>query len=100
MVGVYWDFENIHASLFERAHGRDSWWEQRNYRAEWLVDVKAVMGFVKIAGTEFSLAHVLLSKDGTGSHTLTASDRVGISVYGIQDFGSYWVVGGLDLDHI
>ena len=64
------------------------------------VDGKAVMGFVKIAGTEFSLAHVLLSKDGTGSHTLTASDRVGISVYGIQDFGSYWVVGGLDLDHI
>jgi len=64
------------------------------------VDGKAVMGFVKIAGTEFSLAHVLLAKDGTGSHTLTASDRVGISVYGIQDFGSYWVVGGLDLDHI
>lgn len=64
------------------------------------VDGKQVAGFVKIAGTEFSLAHVLLSKDGSGSHTLTASDRVGISVYGIQDFGSYWIVGGLDLDHI
>jgi K+/H+ antiporter YhaU regulatory subunit KhtT len=50
MVGVYWDFENIHASLFERAHGRDSWREQRNYRAEWLVDVKAVMGFVASIG--------------------------------------------------
>ena len=64
------------------------------------VDGVAVAGFVKIMGTEFSLAHVLLGKDGTGAHTLTASDRVGISVYGIQDFGSYWVVGGLDLDHI
>ncbi len=64
------------------------------------VDGKAVAGFVKIAGTEYSLAHVLLSKDGTGTHTLSASDRVGISVYGIQDFGSYWVVGGLDLDHL
>jgi hypothetical protein len=50
MVGVYWDFENIHASLFERAHGRDTWREQRNYRAEWLVDVRAVMGFVASIG--------------------------------------------------
>ncbi len=64
------------------------------------IDGMPIAGFVKIAGTEFSLAHVLLKKNGTGSHTLTASDRVGISVYGIQDFGSYWVVGGLDLDHI
>ncbi len=64
------------------------------------VDGKAVAGFIKIGGTEYSVAHVLLAKDGTGAHTLTASDRVGISVYGIQDFGSYWVVGGLDLDHL
>ena len=64
------------------------------------VDGKAVAGFIKIGGTEYSVAHVLLANDGTGAHTLTASDRVGISVYGIQDFGSYWVVGGLDLDHL
>ncbi|MFO0755494.1 MAG: NYN domain-containing protein [Byssovorax sp.] len=51
MVGVYWDFENIHASLFERAHGRDTWREQRNYRAEWLVDVRAIMGYVASIGT-------------------------------------------------
>lgn len=50
MVGVYWDFENIHASLFERAHGRDTWREQRNYKAEWIVDVKAVMSFVASIG--------------------------------------------------
>lgn len=65
------------------------------------VDGMAVKeGFVKIPETEYSLVHVPLSKDGSGAHTLTASDRVGISVYGIQDFGSYWVVGGLDLDHL
>jgi hypothetical protein len=64
------------------------------------VDGKAVAGFVKIAGTDYSVAHVLLSKDGNGVHSLTAAERVGISVYGIQDFGSYWVVGGLDLDHL
>jgi hypothetical protein len=50
MVGVYWDFENVHASLFERAHGRDTWREQRNYKAEWIVDVKAVMSFVASIG--------------------------------------------------
>jgi len=64
------------------------------------VDGEDVAGAVKIEGTEYSVAHVLLSKDGSGIHTLTASERVGISVYGIQDFGSYWVVGGLDLDHL
>ncbi len=46
MVAVYWDFENIHASLWERAHGRDTWKEQRNYKAEWIVDVKVVMSYV------------------------------------------------------
>ena len=51
MVGVYWDFENIHASLFERAHGRDTWRDQRNMKAEWVVDVKAVMSFVASIGT-------------------------------------------------
>lgn len=50
MVGVYWDFENVHASLFERAHGRETWREQRNYKAEWIVDVKAVMSFVASIG--------------------------------------------------
>ena len=64
------------------------------------VDGVDVMGFIKIAGTEYSVAHVKLNQDGSGVHTLSAADRVGISVYGIQDFGSYWVVGGLDLDHL
>jgi hypothetical protein len=64
------------------------------------VDGQPVAGFLKIPMTEYSVAHVKLSNDGDGNHTLTASERVGISVYGIQDFGSYWVVGGLDLDHL
>ena len=64
------------------------------------VDGVDVMGFIKIAGTEYSVAHVKLNQEGSGVHTLSAADRVGISVYGIQDFGSYWVVGGLDLDHL
>ena len=64
------------------------------------VDGNPVMGFLKIPQTDYSVAHVKLSNAGDGNHTLTADDRVGISVYGIQDFGSYWVVGGLDLDHL
>lgn len=64
------------------------------------VDGVPVAGFLKIPQTDYSVAHVKLSNAGDGNHTLTASDRVGISVYGIQDFGSYWAVGGLDLDHI
>jgi hypothetical protein len=64
------------------------------------VDGVPVVGFVKIPQTEYSVAHVQLSNAGDGNHTIEASDRVGISVYGIQDFGSYWAVGGLDLDHL
>ena len=64
------------------------------------VDGVAIAGFIKIPQTEYSVAHVKLSNLGDGNHTLTASDRVGISVYGVQDFGSYWTVGGLDLDHL
>lgn len=64
------------------------------------VDGQAVAGFLKIPMTEYSVAHVKLSNAGDGNHTLTASQPVGISVYGIQDFGSYWAVGGLDLAHL
>ncbi len=64
------------------------------------VDGQAVGGFIKIAGTDYSLARVALSNDGSGIHSLTASDGVGISVYGVQNFGSYWVVGGLELEHL
>ncbi len=64
------------------------------------VDGVPVAGFLKIPQTDYSVAHVKLSNNGDGNHKLIANDRVGISVYGIQDFGSYWAVGGLDLDHL
>jgi hypothetical protein len=64
------------------------------------VDGVAVAGFIKVPMTDYSIAHVSLSNAGDGNHTVTASEPVGISVYGVQDFGSYWVVGGLDLAHL
>jgi hypothetical protein len=66
------------------------------------VDGTPVPAPVQIGMTGYSLARVKLDDGplGDGNHTILGSDRVGINVYGLQDFGSYWVVGGLDLDHL
>jgi hypothetical protein len=64
------------------------------------VDGAAVAGFAPIGATGFSLAHVKLSNAGDGSHTLDADQKVGITVYGVLDYGSYWYPGGLDLEVI
>ena len=66
------------------------------------VDGQKVLGPVQIGQTGYSLARVKLGAGplGDGNHTIVGSDRVGIGVYGLQDFGSYWVVGGLDLEHL
>lgn len=66
------------------------------------VDGVKVVGPVQIGNTGYSLARAKLGAGpmNDGNHTILGSDRVGISVYGLQDFGSYWVVGGLDLDHL
>jgi len=66
------------------------------------VDGQPVPAPVQIGATGYSLARVKLDDGplGDGNHTILGSDRVGIGVYGLQDFGSYWVVGGLDLDHL
>ncbi|MBZ5712108.1 IgGFc-binding protein [Nannocystis pusilla] len=66
------------------------------------VDGVPVAAPVQIGMTGYSLARVKLDDGplGDGNHTILGSDRVGIGVYGLQDFGSYWVVGGLDLDHL
>lgn len=61
------------------------------------VDGQPVMGFVPIDGTGFSLAHVNLSNAGDGNHEVTSAQKVGISVYGVLNYGSYWYPGGLDL---
>ncbi|WAS91789.1 IgGFc-binding protein [Nannocystis punicea] len=64
------------------------------------VDGAAVNNFTAIGASGYSLAHVKLSNAGNGSHTVTSDTKVGISVYGVIDFGSYWYPGGLDLDVI
>ena len=64
------------------------------------VDGMAVGGWTPIGVTGYSVAHVSLSNLGNGNHTLDADEGVGISVYGIQNFGSYWYPGGLDLSII
>ena len=62
------------------------------------VDGNAVGGFTAIGNTNFGVAHVQLSNAGDGNHTVDANQAVGISVYGVQSFGSYWYPGGLDLE--
>ncbi|MFZ6178930.1 IgGFc-binding protein [Nannocystis pusilla] len=64
------------------------------------VDGAAVNNFAAIGASGYSLAHVKLSNAGNGSHTVTSNNKVGISVYGVIDYGSYWYPGGLDLDVI
>lgn len=66
------------------------------------VDGQPALAPVQIGMTGFSLARVKLDDGplGDGNHTIVGSERVGINVYGLQDFGSYWVVGGLDLAHL
>jgi hypothetical protein len=64
------------------------------------VDGAGVNNFSPIGNTGFSLAHVALSNAGDGSHNVTADQKVGISVYGVVNYGSYWYPGGLDLDLI
>ncbi len=64
------------------------------------VDGAAVGGFVPIGASGFSLAHVKLSNAGDGSHSVIGDQKVGISVSGVVDYGSYWYPGGLDLDVI
>jgi len=61
------------------------------------VDGQQVSGFSPIASSGYSIAHVPLSNNGDGNHSVSADQKVGISVYGVQDFGSYWYPGGTDL---
>jgi hypothetical protein len=61
------------------------------------VDAAAVNNWTPIGATGYSVAHVQLSNVGNGRHEVDASDKVGISVYGVLNYGSYWYPGGLDL---
>lgn len=51
IVAVYWDWENIHASVFDLANGERSYHNQsRAGQQETLVNVQAVMDYVKSLG--------------------------------------------------
>jgi len=64
------------------------------------VDGMAVNDWSPIGATGFSVAHEPLSNGGDGNHSVESNQKVGISVYGVQSFGSYWYPGGLDLSKI
>jgi len=64
------------------------------------VDGVAVGGWQVIGATGYSHAHVKLANNGNGNHSITADQGVGVAVYGVQNSGSYWYPGGLDLDVI
>lgn len=51
-VAVYWDFENIHASLFDLAHGANTYQDPKNRFVvqDAIVDIKAVMEYVASIG--------------------------------------------------
>ena len=48
------------------------------------------MSFTPIGDTGYGIAHAGLSNEGDGNHRLTADAPVGMSVYGVMNYGSYW----------
>jgi hypothetical protein len=64
------------------------------------VDGAAVGNWQAIGATNYQVAHVKLSNNGGGNHSVGSDVGVGIGVYGVQSYGSYWYPGGLDLDVI
>ena len=48
-VAVYWDFENLHAALYEREWmGSKSYYEQRYSQQEALINIRAVMDYAAL----------------------------------------------------
>ena len=64
------------------------------------VDAVNVGNWQPVGATNYQVAHVKLSNANGGNHSVTGDVGVGISVYGVQSYGSYWYPGGLDLDVI
>ncbi|MFZ6185686.1 IgGFc-binding protein [Nannocystis pusilla] len=62
------------------------------------VDGAAVGNWQAVGATNYQVAHIKLNNNGTGNHTVVGDVGVGIGVYGVQSYGSYWYPGGLDLD--
>jgi hypothetical protein len=61
------------------------------------IDGVTINAWKGIGNSGFAVAHVQLSNAGNGNHTVVADKKVGISVYGVQNYGSYWYPGGTDL---
>ncbi|HWP07103.1 MAG TPA: hypothetical protein VNN72_15225, partial [Polyangiaceae bacterium] len=61
------------------------------------LDDMTVAAGTPIGTTGYSIMRVQLDNSGTGNHTVEASDRVGITVYGYGNYASYWYPGGLEL---
>jgi hypothetical protein len=64
------------------------------------LDGASVVGFGPIGGTGYSVARVLLSNSGNGTHAVSSSVAFGISVYGYGDYTSFWYPGGQNLEHL
>ena len=64
------------------------------------VDGIAVAGWQPVGATNYQVAHVKLPNINNGNHTVVGDVGVGIGVYGVLNYGSYWYPGGLDLDVI
>lgn len=50
-VAIYWDFENIHASLLDQAKGSGTYKQSRFSAQEKVVDVEALMEFAASLGS-------------------------------------------------
>ncbi|MBU1412993.1 IgGFc-binding protein, partial [Myxococcota bacterium] len=61
------------------------------------VDGVTVTDWWPIGTTGFVVGHMALSNAGNGNHVIDADAGVGVSVYGVQNAGSYWYPGGLNL---
>jgi hypothetical protein len=64
------------------------------------VDAVNVANWQPVGVTNYQVAHVKLGNGNGGNHSVVGDVGVGISVYGVQSYGSYWYPGGLDLDVI
>ncbi|MBK8264515.1 MAG: IgGFc-binding protein [Nannocystis sp.] len=64
------------------------------------VDGAAVGSWQAVGASNYQVAHVKLPNINQGNHAVSSDVPVGISVYGVQSYGSYWYPGGLDLDLI
>jgi len=59
------------------------------------VDGTPVVGFTAITGTGLGYAHVALASVTDGVHRIVGDRPIGLSVYGMSPYGSYWYPGGL-----